>query len=234
MKLRNPRLIRFAACAGAGLIRVWTKTLRVRSDSRGQHTDPWDPTLRERFIYALWHENLAVAFALKTAAPLRILISQSADGELLSQIAGRFGVQMVRGSSSHGAVEALDELVALSRSNHFLVAPDGPRGPRRQVKRGLPYLASRTAMRIVPIGVGFQRAWRARSWDRTAIPKPGSLMTLVAGPVISVPPSVGKRALEHYRVLIEQTLESSGDAADAWAAGQAREVSWPETTAQAA
>ena len=87
MKIRNPRLIRLVAWMGAGVIRFWTRTLRVRTDSRGQRTDPWDPDLRERFIYALWHENLAVAFALKNAAPLRILISQSADGELMSQMA---------------------------------------------------------------------------------------------------------------------------------------------------
>jgi lysophospholipid acyltransferase (LPLAT)-like uncharacterized protein len=234
MKIRNPRLIRAASWAFAGLLRGWMRTLRVRTDSRGQHTDPWDPTLRERFIYTLWHENLGVAFALKTAAPMRILISQSRDGELTSQLADRFGVQSVRGSSSHGGAQALDEMISLRHTHHFLVAPDGPRGPRRQVKRGLAYLASRTGMRVVPFGVGFSRAWRAKSWDCSAIPKPGSTMTIVAGPIIQVPPEVGKRGLEHYRLLIEQSLEAANAAADSWAAGKPREVVWPDVTARAA
>ena len=235
MKIRNPRLIRLAAWMGAGVIRLWTRTLRVRTDSRGQRTDPWDPDLRERFIYALWHENLAVAFALKNAAPLRILISQSADGELMSQMAESFGVQTVRGSSTRGGVEALDQLLELSHTCHFLTIPDGPQGPRRKVKRGLAYFASRSGMRVVPFGVGFSRAWRARSWDRTAIPKPGSTMTVVAGRIIQVPPDIGKRALEDYAVQIEQAIQEANDCAEAWAAGKKpAPPPWSEIVAQAA
>ena len=33
MKIRNPRLIRLVAWMGAGVIRLWTRTLRVRTDS---------------------------------------------------------------------------------------------------------------------------------------------------------------------------------------------------------
>jgi lysophospholipid acyltransferase (LPLAT)-like uncharacterized protein len=234
MKLRNPKLIRFASWAGSGVIRVWMRTLRLKSDSRGQWTDPWDPNLRERFIYALWHENMAVTFRVSTAAPMRILMSQSADGELLSQLSERFGVPTIRGSSSHGAIEALDQLVSLAGTHHLLVAPDGPRGPRRQVKRGLAYLASRTRMRVVPFGVGFSSCWRAKSWDCTAIPKPGSTLTCVAGPIVSVPPNVGKKSLEHYRLQIQQSLDAANSAAQQWAVGRRPTVEWPNIAAQAA
>jgi lysophospholipid acyltransferase (LPLAT)-like uncharacterized protein len=234
MKLRNPRLIRLASWAGAGVIRVWMRTLRLKSDSRGQWTDPWDPNLRERFIYALWHENMAVTFRVSTAAPMKILMSQSADGELLSQLSERCGVPTIRGSSSHGAVEALDQLVSLAATHHILVAPDGPRGPRREIKRGLAYLASRTGMRVVPFGVGFSSCWRAKSWDRTAIPKPGSTLTCVAGPIVAVPPNAGKKALDHYRLQIQQSLDAANAAAQDWAAGQPQDVRWPDVGSQAA
>ena len=216
MKLRHPAFVAAAAWLGVRVIRGWTKTLRTRTDARGQNTDPWDPNLSERFIYALWHES----FPLKTAAPMAILISQSRDGELLSRIAAEFGVEIVRGSSSQGGVEALDELVELSRTRHLLITADGPRGPRRVVKRGLAYLASRTGRRIVPMGGGFSRAWRANSWDRTAIPKPGSVLTCVGGPIIAVPPNLGKRDLENYRLRIEQALEATTIAAEDWARGR--------------
>jgi lysophospholipid acyltransferase (LPLAT)-like uncharacterized protein len=234
MKLRHPYMIRFASWAGAGLIRGLVSTLRVRSDSRGQQTDPWDPTLKERFLYVLWHENLSVAFALRAAAPVRILISQSADGELLSQLANRFGVETVRGSTGHGGAEAMDHLLETSHTSHLLTAPDGPQGPPHKVHRGFAYLASRTGMRVVPFGVGFSRSWRASSWDRTHIPKPGSLMTIVAGPIIQVPPNVGKRGLEQYRLLIEQSIDAANNAAVAWATGEKRVITWPEVPAQAA
>ena len=47
MKIRDPRLIRIASWAGAGLLRGWMRTLRVRADSRGQHTRPGHTISRE-------------------------------------------------------------------------------------------------------------------------------------------------------------------------------------------
>ena len=52
--------------------------------------------------------------------------------------------------------------------------PDGPRGPRRQVQIGLIMLASRTALPIILVGVGYSRCWRLKSWDGFFLPKPFS------------------------------------------------------------
>ena len=64
-------------------------------------------------------------------------------------------------------------MLRLSRQAHLVITPDGPRGPRRQVQAGMVYLAARTGVPIVPVGIGYDRPWRTKSWDRFAVPRPG-------------------------------------------------------------
>ena len=54
------------------------------------------------------------------------------------------------------------------------MTPDGPRGPRRKVQPGAVFLAAQTGLPIVPLGVAYANAWRAKSWDQFAVPKPFS------------------------------------------------------------
>jgi lysophospholipid acyltransferase (LPLAT)-like uncharacterized protein len=229
-------MIKLAAAAGAGLARLWLSTVRTVTDSQGQRTDPWDPMVQENLIYAMWHENLFFVPTVRAVKPLTILISQSKDGELGAQITRFFpGVRTIRGSSNKGGEDAVEEVMRLAAGQtHFLVAPDGPRGPRREVKRGLAYMAAWSGLAIVPLGFGFSSAWRLKSWDRMAIPKPWSKMYCIGGPVIRVPPRTGKAGLEQYRRLIEQTMLTATAAAEAWAAGRKPRIDWPSLAAPAA
>jgi lysophospholipid acyltransferase (LPLAT)-like uncharacterized protein len=234
MKLRKPWMIKMAAWLGAGALRVWRSTIRCQTDSQGQQTDPWDSGLKERFIYSMWHDSMLLLPCIPTGFRGAALISQSKDGELLARMGQYFGMLSVRGSSSRGGMDAMEEVIRLKEHAHMVVAPDGPRGPRHEVKRGLVALASWTGLRVVPIGVGFSRAWRAKSWDRMSIPKPFSSIYCVAGPIIQVPQGVGKGSMEQYRRLIEQTMLAATEAAEALAAGKKITVEWPSLTAAAA
>jgi lysophospholipid acyltransferase (LPLAT)-like uncharacterized protein len=233
MKLRKPWMINLAARVGVRVVRLWMSTVRCKTDSRGQQTDPWDPTLRERYIYAMWHEGLFLVPKMRSAAPVTVLSSHSADAEFVVQMLRGTGLEVVRGSSSRGGMDAVDGLMSVRERSHLLLTPDGPRGPRHEVKRGLVYLAAWTKMRIVPLGVGFSKAWRAKSWDRTAIPRPFSTLTCVAGPVIRVPSGAGKATMEQYRLLVERSLMAATAAAEAWAHGQPP-AEWPALDAPAA
>ena len=215
MKLRHPFLLRLAALIGAILIRLWMSTVRYRIDfgTAGRH--PSDPD-RQRFLYAFWHESLLFATGFRTR--IRALISQHADGELIARLCRHLGLDSVRGSTSAGGGQALFDLLHCSRHSHLAVTPDGPRGPRRRVQVGLVFLASRTGLPIVGVGVGFSRAWRARSWDRFAVPLLGStLYCKVAAPIV-VPGKLNREGLERYRLLAETQLQAATDAAERWAA----------------
>lgn len=219
MKLRHPALIRLLGFVCAWIIKGWIASLRMRVDCRGSGALPLDPR-RHRCIYTFWHENMLVA--TQFGAKSTVLISQHADGELIAQAVRHMNMRSIRGSSRRGGSGALLELLRLGKTGHIAITPDGPRGPRRRLQPGLVYLASRTGLPIVLIGVGYQKAWRVNSWDRFAIPHPFSLSTCVASAPIHVPPGLKSAALESYRQLIEKRLEYITEDAERWATGRPR------------
>jgi lysophospholipid acyltransferase (LPLAT)-like uncharacterized protein len=212
MKLRHPRLIRILTLLAACLVRLWMRTMDLRlfpPPGTGKH--PADPR-RARFIYAFWHETLLFPTALP--AKIHVLISQHADGELIAQVCRYLRYGLVRGSTTRQGTQALLEMLRISRHSNILITPDGPRGPRRRVQRGLVFVASRTGLPVIPCGVGYQRAWRAPSWDRFAVPHPWSKAVCVGGPPVHVPPDLDRDGLERYRLLIEERMAEATQAAE--------------------
>jgi lysophospholipid acyltransferase (LPLAT)-like uncharacterized protein len=212
MKLRNRRLIRVVGILAAGLIRLWMSTVRIRTDCRDEENHPADADAA-RYIYAFWHESLLSPVRFRKGMRIRVLISQHADGELGARLCAHLGIGVVRGSTTRGGSAALVELWDCSQRSHVVFTPDGPRGPRRRVQAGMIALASRSGLPIVPVGVGFSRAWRARSWDRFAVPWPFSRCAFVAEKAIHVPPGIDREELERLCRLVEERMLSATAAA---------------------
>src|SRR5437763_15922447 len=99
MKIRQPWAVKLLGKAAATVLRLGISTVRCRTESCGQQTDPWDPTLTERYIYTFWHEGLLFVPTLRSHAPVTALMSHHADGELIAQVCHAYGVGTVRGSS---------------------------------------------------------------------------------------------------------------------------------------
>ena len=55
---------------------------------------------------------------------------------------------------------------------------DGPRGPARVAQPGAVFLSQITGSPIVPFHIEASKAWTARSWDRTQVPKPGATVAI--------------------------------------------------------
>lgn len=216
-KLRHPWLIRIASFASAWLVRNWIGTLNYRLANLDSTAHPADPR-QGRFIYALWHET--ILFLPLFRGKVNILISQHPDGEFITQVSRFLGADVVRGSTTHGGVQALMDMLECSTRTHLMVTPDGPQGPRRRVQLGLIFLASFTGLPIVPCGVGYANAWRARSWDKLALPLPWSTGRGIMAPAISIPPNLTRQQLEHYRTVVEEAMLKTIAAAENWANGQ--------------
>jgi len=214
MKLRNPVVIRLLGFMSAWVLRVWLATLHYRIVFPNGIVHPVDPR-RERFIYAFWHESFLVPAFVRTR--VHALISHHADGELITQVCRGLRYGVIRGSTSRGGVAALRELLRSARKGHLLVTPDGPRGPRRRIQPGLIYLASHTGLPIIAVGVGFSHAWRARSWDRFAVPRPWSTLFVVLSEPIAVPPDLTRSQLDDYRLRVEEHFRRLTDLAETWA-----------------
>ena len=219
MKIRNRHLVRAAGRVGAGIAQLLVRSLSVRVHCVGPDVGLGRFALSDRFIYAIWHENLLLPAARFGAPDLAVLISAHADGQILGGLITAMGMEMVVGSTTRGGVEAVRNLLRPDvRWRNLAVTPDGPRGPRRVVQSGIIYVASRTGMKIVPLGVGYHRPWRLRSWDRFAVPRPFSRGRILVGEPISVPPHLRSAGLEEYRVGVQAEMDRLNDLAERWAA----------------
>jgi lysophospholipid acyltransferase (LPLAT)-like uncharacterized protein len=215
MTRKNRWLIPYFAAAVAMLIRWWMCTMRVRMVSADGRQHPTDPK-QNRFLYAFWHEGLLAPLA--TRPKIRVLISQHTDGEVISQICLRLGIGVIRGSTARGGCQALLEMIRDNDdSAHLGITPDGPRGPRRELKAGVVMIASNSGLAIVPTGIGFVRAWRFHSWDRFAVPCPGSTMIGVVGEPISVPRDLDRAGLQQWVQIVEDELLAVTHLAEDWA-----------------
>jgi lysophospholipid acyltransferase (LPLAT)-like uncharacterized protein len=222
MKIRHPLLIKAAGFAVALLVRLWGSTLCYRYRPLGPPTHPTHPGLGERYIYAFWHEDLLVPAYRYGRRDVWVLISRHADGRLIAEACRHLSLRVVAGSTNRQAVQALRQLIRRGRDAHLVITPDGPRGPRRKVQPGLAYLAAKTGLAVVPVGLAYRSAWRMRSWDRFALPRPWSAVTCVTGEPIRVPAGAGRAELEEYRRRIEEAMEGAWAAAERDVARQAR------------
>ncbi|MFO0800713.1 MAG: lysophospholipid acyltransferase family protein [Gemmataceae bacterium] len=218
MKIRNPRLLAAVGWAATRAVRGLVGSLRVRHQPLGSSAAPDDAAPGDRFIYSIWHENLLLPTVRFGGPSLAVLVSQHRDGQLLGSLIASLGMGMVCGSTTRGGVAAVRQLVSADAPfRHLAVTPDGPRGPRRVVQQGLVYVASRTGMRVVPVGVGYRRPWRLGSWDRFAVPRPFTAARCVTGDPIAVPPGLRADQLELYRLRIQAEMDRLNAAAEAWA-----------------
>ncbi len=217
MKLRHPLAIRTVAFLAACLIRLWMSTLRLRVVSADGQSHPVDPK-SARYIYAFWHETL-LAPLVRRRLPVRMLISQHADGELIAQVCKFLGIGVVRGSTARGGSQALMELIRSGDDlRHPAFTPDGPLGPRREIKSGIIMVAAKTGLPIVPIGIGYTRAWRAQSWDQFAVPIPFTTIAAVIGEPIAIPCEIDRGNMLHYKSRVQSILQQLTDDAEVWAA----------------
>ncbi len=175
-------------------------SLNVRS-IKEEHDDVYT----KPFIAALWHNRTALPCYVWNLAqkPLRmcILTSASKDGALLERVCGHFGTEAVRGSSGRrGALAYLEMIRKLNEGDVCMcITPDGPKGPVYEVHPGIIKLAADTGLPIVPVCIEYESCWRiGKAWDRYAIPKPCSNVTMLWGKRFYVPADLTEEQMADY------------------------------------
>ncbi|SHI57283.1 hypothetical protein SAMN02745165_00444 [Malonomonas rubra DSM 5091] len=140
----------------------------------------------KHLILAFWHDQLLLMAMGYRGPGSKILISSSKDGELIARVMNFFGQQAVRGSSSRGAKAAFKEMVALAKEDvDLVITPDGPKGPRHELKDGVVQLARLGGRPVVPMAFACSRGHRFASWDKFILPYPfGRVVYAFGEPVI--------------------------------------------------
>lgn len=163
----------------AWIVRAWVATFRLVIEE--------PPCLDGARVLAFFHGQQMALLPARRRGPLTVLVSLSKDGALQSQVLGRLGLRVVRGSSSRRASTGLLGLVrALRDGSPVAVAVDGPRGPVGVAKPGAAFAAQAAGVPLHPVATAARRKIvLGRAWDRFEIPLPFARVALVVGDAIS-------------------------------------------------
>jgi hypothetical protein len=216
--LRQRILLFLITTIGTFAIRSIGRTLRYAvSFEDGGPTSLDDRPL----VVSFWHDCILPATYITRNRRLRVLASDSFDGEWIARIVRKFGFTSVRGSATRGGIKGLlgtKREVEQGWTVAFTI--DGPRGPRHVAKPGPVLLASATGVPMATFYVAVEKAWVLKSWDRCLIPKPFSRALMRMGRKISVPEDGDREqylahlqaSLETVRVFAEENVAKVGSA----------------------
>jgi len=210
MNIQNRWLTRTISFFLAVLLRTLYATCRVEAVETVPGTSPYRqlPAAEpQRFLYCIWHDILLMAIFSGRPQHMAGLVSRHQDGGFLADAMEVLGITPIRGSSKRGGMQALKQCLDAAKTCHVSVTPDGPRGPRHQIKEGIIFMASVTGRQIVPISASCRRFWRIQgSWTDMLIPAPFTRILIQAGEPLSVPAQITRDEIPQYIAELEARM----------------------------
>lgn len=218
--LRQRILLWLITWAGFFVIRLVGPTLRLSVS----YEEGAPPALETRpLVLAFWHSCIFPAIYAWRNLAIRVMSSDSFDGEYTGRIIRKFGFVKVRGSSSRGAVRALLGMRRdIDQGWTVAFTIDGPKGPRFVAKPGPVLLARTTGAPMVAFHIALEKAWILNTWDRSMIPKPFSRALLRISRQIWVPERPQSKDSHHAE------LQASLDRVREFAEANVQRVGTPE------
>lgn len=191
--LRSAAVQRLAGWAIAQYIRLVWATGRWRTVGAERPAAYWERG--EVFIAAFWHGRLLMMpCGWPRGVPMRMLISQHPDGELIARTIGHFGLGTVRGSTRRpekakekGGAAALRAIVKHLKEGRCVgITPDGPRGPRMRASEGVATIARLSGAHVLPAAFAAAPRRLLATWDRFLLPFPFGRGVFVWGEPLAI------------------------------------------------
>jgi lysophospholipid acyltransferase (LPLAT)-like uncharacterized protein len=171
--MKNRLLMALIPFLAAMVMRLLFMTIRTETIGETNLRSLWHRG--ERAILPFWHDQLLLMVFGYPGKYAKLLISKSNDGELLARTMRFFAQDTVRGSSSRGGRAAFREMLEICKADADIVlTPDGPKGPRHEIKDGVVQLAKLGKRAVIPMAFACSSGHRFSSWDRFLFPFPFS------------------------------------------------------------
>ena len=159
------------------------------------------------FLVILWHGRIFLPIFHHRNQGVVAMVSQHGDGEMIARTVRKLGFTTVRGSSTRGGQKALRALVReLKQGKVGTMMPDGPRGPRHELKSGAIYIAQLARVPLLPMTFSAFPAIQFKSWDKFLLARPFSRSVVMYGEPIEVPPRMNPDEFEIFRKELESRL----------------------------
>ncbi len=206
MRIKSQLLNKMAGRFSCSILYSVFKTLK--RDLHTSTVNPYNSVGDQRYLFSIWHDSAIIAAFADKHNRTVALTSRHRDGSFVESIIGGLGVKSVRGSTGRSGQRAARKLLEVAKQKDIVITPDGPRGPRRTMSRGIVYLSSRAGNPIVPTAFACENSWEIKSsWTTHSIPKPFSRVVLLAGNPIAVPADISTEGLEFYQHLAQQAMD---------------------------
>lgn len=155
------------------------------------------PTQENKVIFAMWHSDQCSLHGIpfEKRKNVNILISKSADGEIIARVVQKWGFNTIRGSKDKGTrkkggVRATMEMIERVNEGHNVaIMVDGPTGPYHEIKNGVIKVAKHTGGAIIPM-IWYspnKTLLRLPTWDKFRIPIGFTKIVILYGSPIYVP-----------------------------------------------
>jgi len=222
----NPRVFRFwervqiSLASWAGYLAVLLVGRTLRWEVHGWENWEAATKLGRGLIYTFWHREIFSACWFWRKRGIVVMTSRNFDGEYIARIIQMHGYGAARGSSTHGASQALTEMIeCLQKGRDAAFTIDGPRGPRYVAKRGSVMLSKATGAAILCFHVALRRAYAfRRTWDLTQFPHPFSQAAVFIAPPIVVGPQAGEEEQASKLQQVQAALDELRRQGEEWAA----------------
>lgn len=177
-------------------------------------TNPYSKTRSESFIYSVWHDSLMMPVFLGRHRNTSAIVSKNFDGGYVAEVLKGSRIGSIRGSSSKGGAAAVRQVLALEEDHHVVVTPDGPRGPAREMKSGVVFLAAKTGRPIVPTAFIVKRNLEfAGKWTTLSIPLPFTTIHAYTGAPLRIPAKISSEDLNFYTERLQEAMDQLNEEA---------------------
>ena len=162
-------------------------------------------------IFAIWHAHQCAIWSIKDHEHLYSLVSNSEDGQIVTDACTAVGMKTIRGSQRRQGTKAMLQLLEkLESNNSIAITIDGPKGPKHVVKEGVIAIAKHSQVPIIPM-VWYcpSPLWlKFNSWDEFRFAIFACKTIVVYGDPIYVPAELTEEEAETYRLKVENSLKN--------------------------
>ena len=189
-----------------GVVYLWCATLRMKN--LNSEAENQIKSLTGPYILTLWHGRIFYLFYfLRNRPDYFLLISPSADGDLLAKLARLMGYSVIRGSTFKKAVPAARSLIRVLRDGQrIIIIADGSRGPRCVAQSGSLQLAAITRLPLFPMTFSAKNKVALNTWDKFILPLPFTRCSINFGSPIYLDSRTSEELVEEKRLELETQL----------------------------
>ena len=197
-----------------GVVHLWCATLGMKN--LNSEAENQIKSLTGPYILTLWHGRIFYLFYfLRNRPDYFLLISPSADGDLLAKLARLMGYSVIRGSTFKKAVPAARSLIRVLRDGQrIIIIADGSRGPRCVAQSGSLQLAAITRLPLFPMTFSAKNKVALNTWDKFILPLPFTRCSINFGSPIYLASRTSEELIEEKRLELETQLNQLSSECD--------------------